>query len=178
MKPFNAHDIGIVNFYKSKTVVDQGYSMNISLTILDYGMYDETFTVECHASTTVVGTQIVKLAERNCTTVTFTWKTTGVAKGNYTLSAYAGPVQDETDTSDNSLTTGWIIVAMVGDITGPTLWVPDGKCDARDVALIASLFGANYPNPRYQPNADIVDDGKINAKDVALVASRFGQKDP
>jgi hypothetical protein len=43
---------------------------------------------------------------------------------------------------------------------------------------VASLFGVNYPDPRYKPNADIVFDGKINAKDVALVASKFGQKDP
>jgi parallel beta-helix repeat protein len=178
MKPFNAHDIGIVNFYKSKTVVDQGYSMNISLTILNYGMYDETFTVECHAGTTTIGTQIVELAERNCTTVTFTWKTTGVAKGNYTLSAYAGPVQDETDPSDNSLATGWIIVAMVGDITGPNPWVPDGRCEVRDVSIVAALYGAKYPEPRYQPNADIVYDGRIDVRDVALVAARYGQKDP
>jgi hypothetical protein len=68
---------------------------------------------------------------------------------------------------------------MVGDITSAhTPWVPDGKVDAPDVAIVASLFGAKYPDPRYQPNADIVYDGKIDAKDVALVASRFGQKDP
>jgi hypothetical protein len=66
---------------------------------------------------------------------------------------------------------------MVGDITG-TGGLPDGKCDAKDVALVASLFGANYPNPRYKPNADIVYDGKIDARDVSLVAKNFGKKDP
>jgi hypothetical protein len=53
-----------------------------------------------------------------------------------------------------------------------TPWVPDGKVDAPDVALVAALCGAKYPDPRYKPNADIVCDGKIDAKGVALVAAR------
>jgi hypothetical protein len=72
---------------------------------------------------------------------------------------------------------------MVGDITGPSGY-PDGKIDVRDVAGIASRYGAKPPNPKYDVNWDITGptpglaDGKIDVRDVALIASRYGQKDP
>ena len=67
------------------------------------------------------------------------------------------------------------------DITGPTMWVPDGKCDIRDVALIASKFGALEGDGKYDVRADItgpvylVADGKIDTRDVALVAKHYGE---
>jgi hypothetical protein len=76
----------------------------------------------------------------------FTWNTTGFAKGNYTLSAYAWPVPGETDISDNNFTGGWVFVSMVGDLTGGSanVWdfVPDGKCDGKDVSVLAKCFGS------------------------------------
>jgi hypothetical protein len=72
---------------------------------------------------------------------------------------------------------------MIGDITGPDGY-PDGKIDVRDVAGIASRYGAKPPDARYDVNWDITGrtyglaDGKIDVCDVALVASRYGQKDP
>jgi len=172
-------DVAITAVAPSKTVVDQGYLCNVTMTASNQGGYDETFNLTAYANQAPIGTQNVTLSVGNSTTIVFTMNATGFAKGNYTIWAYAKPVPDETDTSDNNITGGWIIVAMVGDITSAhTPWVPDGKVDAPDVAIVASLFGAKYPDPRYQPNADIVYDGKIDAKDVALVASRFGQKDP
>jgi len=71
----------------------------------------------------------------------------------------------------------WAIVAMVGDVTGPNGW-PDGKCDIRDVAAVAKLFGVSYPDPDYEPNYDVVYDLKIDIKDVATVAKHFGETDP
>lgn len=56
----------------------------------------------------------VTLPSGNSTTITFAWNITGVAKGNYTIRAYAEPVLGETDTADNTFTDGWIIVAFVG----------------------------------------------------------------
>jgi parallel beta-helix repeat protein len=54
--------------------------------------------------------------------------------------------------------------------------ISDKKIDARDVSLVASLFGAKCGNTKYNPNADLNDDCKIDAKDVSLVASLFGKK--
>jgi len=110
-------------------------------------------------------------------TYTFSWNTTGWAYGNYTISAYVWPVEGETDTNDNILTDGWTIIALIGDITGLDGW-PDGKCDMRDVGLIASHFGENTPPAPV--NCDItgpvggVPDGRIDMRDIGLIASHFG----
>ncbi len=67
------------------------------------------------------------------------------------------------------------------DITGPTMWVPDGKCDMRDVALAAKLYGSIEGDGKYDVRADItgptylVPDGKIDMRDVALVAKHYGE---
>ena len=67
------------------------------------------------------------------------------------------------------------------DITGPDVWVPDGKCDMRDVGLVASLFGSVDGDGTYDARADItgptylVKDGKIDMRDVGLVAIHFGE---
>ena len=98
----------------------------------------------------------------------------------------------ETDTIGNTYTNGYVIVAMVGDLTGPENY-PDRKCDMRDIYLVARGFGAEHvtdPNdPRHcqywhttpcgscphTPNADINNDGKVDMKDVYVVARNFGK---
>jgi hypothetical protein len=171
------HDLAITSVVPSKTVVDQGYLMNITVTVTNLGDFSEVSSVTAFANTTSIASEDITLASADSANVTLKWDSTGFNKGNYTISAYVTPVAGEMSIDDNNLTGGWVIVAMVGDVTG-TGDLPDGKCDAKDVALIASLFGVRYPNPRYKPNCDIVYDGKIDAKDVALVASKFGHKDP
>ena len=69
---------------------------------------------------------------------------------------------------------------MPWDITGTTMWVPDGRCDMRDVGLIARLFGSIEGDGNYDVRADIAGptngaDGKIDMRDVGLVARHFGE---
>jgi hypothetical protein len=105
------------------------------------------------------------------------WNTTGLAKGNYTISAYAWPVPGETNTADNNLTGGWVIVSLVGDITGPDGW-PDGKCDMRDIGYVARRFMCKPGDPLWDPNADIDDNSKVDMKDIGTVARHFGETSP
>ncbi len=128
-----------------------------------------------------IETQTVNLENMTSTTITFAWNTTGLAKGNYTIRVVAEVVPGEMDIADNSMTDGWVIVAMVGDLTGPDGW-PDGKCDIRDIALIAKYYGQDVPPA--PPNCDItgpiigVPDGTIDIRDIATVAKHFGEVDP
>lgn len=138
---------------------------------------------------------IVTLPPRDFTIVTFIWNTTGVAKGIYTIRAYATPVLGETSTTDNARVNGNIRVATIGDING------DGRVDMKDIAAVAKAFGAEYnatdgwywhsPDPcikcPHDPNYDItgpeskhafalgLPDGKINMVDIGTVARNFGQ---
>jgi len=175
VKPFRG--LAITKISTCKTVIGQGFTLSIDVTILNHGVDDEVSTVTIHANTSVKASLTVTLTNRNFTKITLTWNTTGVAKGNYTITAKATSVPDESDLTDNTLTDGWIIVAMVSDITGPNGW-PDGKCDMRDIGTVARLFGVNYPDPRYNPNCDVIYDLKIDMKDIGTVAKHFGETDP
>ena len=60
------------------------------------------------------------------------------------------------------------------------MWIPDGKCDIRDIALVALLYGSVEGDGRYDVRADItgtylVRDGKIDIRDIALVAIHYGE---
>jgi len=194
--PWATHDVGITSVTTSKTIIGQGYNVSISIMTFNYGNYTENTNITIYANTTIIGEiNSIDIASRNFAIVTFTWNTSGFAKGNYTMSAYAWPVPGETDLDDNTYVNGWIIVAMPGDITGPE-GVPDGKVDMRDVYPVARGFGAEHvtdPNdPRHcqywhktpcsscphTPNADINNDGKIDMRDIYVVARNFGKTDP
>jgi len=77
----------------------------------------------------------------------------------------------------NTFTDGWVIVAMIGDVTGSDGW-PDGKVDMRDVAAVARSFGSYMGHSLYNPNYNIDSDGKIDMKDVGIAARNFGKIDP
>jgi nitrous oxidase accessory protein NosD len=107
-------DIAVTNVTSFKTVVGQGYSVSINVTVTNQGNYSETFNVTAYANTTVIDTRTdITLTSGNPTTITFTWDTTGFAKGNYTISAYAWPVPGETDTTDNTYVDGTIQITAV-----------------------------------------------------------------
>jgi len=73
---------------------------------------------------------------------------------------------------------------MPWDITGPDVWVPDDKCNMRDIGLVATLFGTVDGDGTYDARADItgptylVKDGTIDMRDVGLAASHFGETYP
>lgn len=167
--------------------------MQINVTVENYGDFTETFSVTIYAQTTVIGILTVNnLFERTHAVLTYQWNTTGFAKGYYSISAYAYPVPGETHTTDNTYADGDVIVALVGDITGPTPNVPDGEIDTRDIATVAAHFGDSPPDGHTQStpeyiacfNCDItgptagVPDGKIDIRDIFAMAKRFGQVDP
>jgi len=126
----------------------------------------------------------VRLHSGNQNTLTFTWNTTEVAKGNYTISAVADTVPGETDTEDNNFTDGWVFVTIPGDVNG------DPYVNIKDAVLLNGAFGAVHitdpSDPRYcqywrgnegpfSPNVDINGDGYINIKDAVLQGAHFGE---
>ena len=182
------HDVAVRDIETCKTIIGQGLSLIVYVNIVNLGDFTESFSLTAYATNIYeivyeIGQTTVTLDSQQTKTVTFTWNTTEVDKGNYTMVAYIIPVPNEANESNNILVNGWVIVAMIGDITGPD-GCPDGKVDIRDVARVAILFGVNYPDPRYDPNCDLtgptpgVADGKIDIRDIALIAKHFGEIDP
>jgi len=237
------HDVAVKNVAPSKTVVGQGYCVNINVTVENQGNFTETFTVVTYYDGVVVPTyvqwktfwakgdvngdgyidntdgdliliafgtsdpyadlngdlsvtvtdyliwllsngsdiwtyfglgpppigmraqRVVDLYPVNQATLNFTWNTTGVPYGNYTINATATPVPGETYTNDNTYTAGLVLVTVVGDVNG------NCKTSVADMVLVQNNFG--QPVERH-PNKDVNSDGRISIADMVLVQNNFG----
>jgi hypothetical protein len=98
------HDVIVTDITPSETTADQGETVNINVTVANHGSYAETFNLTLYANTSIVASQILTLQTGDFNVVSFDWNTAGLTNGNYTLSAYAWPVADEVDTTNNNLT--------------------------------------------------------------------------
>ena len=170
MEPFEVHDIAVTNIASSEAVVGQGYAVSIEVTVENQGEFTENFNVTIYADRTVIDTKPATLVSGGSTTITFTWNTTGFAKGNYTISAYA-MVRQETDTADNTYTDGTILVTVPGDINGNRI------VDILDAGKVSAHW---YPGPPvgllgYGANADINNDGAVDIFDAAIVSAHWLQ---
>ena len=166
------HDVAITDVSPSKTIVGQGYTMQINVTVANQGDYTETFNVTLYVNTTTIETKQVTLTSLNFTTITFTLDTSGFVKGNYTMSAYAWPVQGETDTSDNVLTGGVVTLTIAGDL--------DGNFEVRlaDLVILAKAYGSKPGETKWNPNADIDNNGIVGLSDLVILAKNYGKTDP
>ena len=177
------HDVAIADVIPYKTVVGQGYNGTILVEAANEGNFTETFNVAAYAdlNMTIVGDEItigiqsVTLTSQNSTTLTYTWNTTGVAKGNYTISAHAEPVpgEEEIDLPDNTLIADeCVCVAIPGDVDC------DRDVDLYDAIKLLKRYGAKKGQPEYDPNCDIDCDGDIDLYDAIILLTHYGQKDP
>lgn len=164
------HDVAVVDVTSSKTVIGQGYSSQIYVRVANQGTFSENFNVTAYANTTAIGTQQADLNVVNQTILTFTWNTSGVAYGNYTLSAYAWPVPNEKNTANNNYIEGTIILTIPGDING------DFKVTRADLVLLASSYGSEPGEFNWNQNADIKGNGVVDLADLVILAIHYGQQ--
>jgi len=172
------HDIAVTGVTPQKTIVCQGYTMRINVTVENKGDVTETFNVTIYWNTTEIDTEEITLASGSNTTITFYWNTTGLTEyQNYTISAYVHPVPGEIDINDNIFNYS-VRIVHEGDVNG------DGKVRVDDVLAVALHFGTDYGGPPnsigyvYDPNLDINCDGKIRVDDVYATAQNFGYTKP
>jgi len=165
------HDVAVVDVVPSRTVAGRSVTVSMDITVVNEGDLVESFPVTIYANTTPVQTEVVTLPSEHSTTLTYTWETTGVPYGNYTLIGYAWPVPNETDTLDNTLVDGWVVVTIVGDADG------DFNVDADDVFMYVSpAFGKSLGQPGYNPNCDFDGDDDVDTDDVfTCLAPNYGK---
>lgn len=170
------HDVAIVDVVLNRTLAYEGYGANISVAVLNNGDFTENVTVILYYNMTankIIGSQAnITLVPGQSQTVLFVWDTSGVAKGNYTISAYVVPVPGEIETADNTLTDGMIRVVTPGDING------DGKIDVKDIYAIALAYGTWPGLHKWNPVCDINNDGKCDLKDYYIACRNYGKVDP
>jgi hypothetical protein len=167
-----SHDVAITNVSTSKTVVCLGYNITINVALKNNGNYTDTFTVWTFCGLH----QNITLPANTSITIHYTFSTSKLKKGTYTVWAYA-PMPEDARPNDNIRVGTTFLVSIVGDITGPD-GCPDGKVDMIDMWEVARHFGINYPDPKFNPNMDIDNNNKIDMIDMWITAKNFGKIDP
>jgi hypothetical protein len=166
------YDLAIAEVKAGKTVVGQGFTTQINVTLANQGTIPNTsLKIFVYANTTVIHTQIIpSLTNGTAATISFQWKTTNLPKGNYKITAHAVPLLGETSITDNTCAGGTILVTIPGDVNG------DKYVEGKDIALIAKCFDKSIGQAGYVPNADVNGDGTIEGKDIATAAKNFDKQ--
>jgi len=109
LKPIR--DVAVIGVTPSVTQVDVGQVVNITVTVRNEGTVPENFDVTLYYDDTAIGTQTVTgLGPGAEKTLKFSWDTSDVAEGEYTIKAEASMVPGETDIADNTYVDGTVTV--------------------------------------------------------------------
>jgi parallel beta-helix repeat protein len=187
-------NIAIFDVSPSKTAVGKGFKLYIYVSVQNQGWNTETVNITaCANATTITTLMNIALAGRNSSIVTFTWNTSGFVKGIYTISAYAWPVQGETDTTDNNCTGGSVQITKVGDLGSRvggtnTFFAFDGAVTGADLQLFRQCFkGLAPPEFMYlgdlgsrvgSTNVFFVCDGLVTGADLQLFRQCYKGQGP
>jgi hypothetical protein len=162
------HDVCINSIVPSTVLNGSKYSLFIQVRARNLGSSPETFNVTVYANATFIGLQAVNLESGRYVVLIFPWDTAGLERGNYSVIACATLVLGEIDATDNAFDR-WVLVTIAGDVDG------NGQVDIFDIVLMAGGYGAEPPNPKYDPNCDIDGDGDVDIFDIVMAAGNYGK---
>jgi parallel beta-helix repeat protein len=158
------HDVAVINVtYTTLWLYPQVYpnwEITITVNIKNEGDFTEPFNITAsydgnHTQTNVIVTGLTPLKE---TTKNLTWTPTDVSPGNYTISAEASELFNETDTIDNIFIDGQVEVMLWGDVNGNGVV---GSMDFGDVGKMYLIYSGIITSP-----PDLVARGDINGNGV------------
>ena len=111
-------DVAVIDVTCSHTWAYSGWIVNVTVIAKNLGNVTETFDVTAFYNSSVIGTQTVTdLAPNAEIELTFSWNTTDVAEGIYTLSAEASTVPFEYNLTNNVYVDGTIeIRRLIRDV--------------------------------------------------------------
>jgi plastocyanin len=110
----STHDIAITQVTRTPTSVKVGEAVYINVTVESQGSATETFDVTAYYNTSSIETKTgITLDAGESVTLEFSWNTTGVSEGTYTISAEASQVLGETETANNRFTDGTVTILPI-----------------------------------------------------------------
>ena len=134
---FQYCNIAVTDITIVKSIVGQGFTMDISVEIANHGKFTVTSNVTVFANETAIETKEVTLEGNSSLSLTFIWNNTSFVKGNYSLWIYLWPVKGEIYIEDNILTAPFMVsVVIPGDGNS------NGRIEILDVVLVTSRYGA------------------------------------
>ena len=168
------YDVAVVSVVPSNTTAYPTWAVPLNITVIveNQGAITVTFNVTVYYDSNPIGTKTVTdLAPGTQATLVFEWNLTGVppsavshAYVPYTIKAEAEILPGETDTADNSLADGTVLVKLPGDANG------DGTVNAADFGIL----GYYWFNIRgFDPRTDFNGDNFINAIDFAILGKHW-----
>jgi hypothetical protein len=105
------YDIAVISVVPSKSVIYIGETLEIQVTVKNFGNREESFDVSAYYNFTLIQTISVEgLNASQETTVLFQWHVYNVEKGKYVISASVSEVPGETNLDNNWFTDGLVEV--------------------------------------------------------------------
>ena len=131
----SCRDVAITEITVPVDLVIRGETISINVTAMNRGTESETFEVQCHANSTLVGSETISLIPGQNQSLTFQWNTTNFSSGKYVINATAIAVPREGKLQDNYLSYGLVevranlfdLMEAYGSSPGDLNWNPD--CD-------------------------------------------------
>lgn len=168
------HDIAILEVWANTPHEYPGRIVNVTVVVKNKGEIAESFNITTYRDAVPIGSFAVNnLSVGDTRTVICPWNTSGLAPYyNWTISAQA-PLPGDGNPGDNTLVDGQVYVKMYGDVNA------DGHIDIFDLVAGAIAFGATPSDPRWNPQADLVEQfGLINVFDLTMVMIHFNEQAP
>jgi hypothetical protein len=162
-------DVAVINVTSAKRFLGYGYAGNITEAIENQGDLEEDINITTYVNSTVISEVQITLPAHTSIEEVCEWNTLGFTKGNYTVTVILESVPDESDTADNQLSTGFLLLTLPGDLNG------DRYVNAKDAVVLGVSFNSKINDAQYNPDADINNDGYVNAKDAVLLGQYFTQ---
>jgi len=162
------HNIAVTSINPTPTRVYQTENVKITVTVRNFGDYNETFTLSCYANTTLIGSQAVALTNKTTKNIVFLWNTAGFGRGNYSIKAEASTVTGEVYTEDNILFHEFVRVKLLGDVDD------NGIVNAYDLGALKVAFGSVPGKPNWNEEADMNGNNKVDIFDLHALGHNFG----
>lgn len=104
-------DVAVIEVEPSSRTVYEGETVEIFVTVRNKGEEPESLDIVFYANETSIGTyHVFDLQPKSDVRAGLPWNTSDVEEGFYQLSAFAGPVPEEADVSDNFRIDGFVEV--------------------------------------------------------------------
>ncbi|MCD6242237.1 hypothetical protein J7K06_00880 [Candidatus Bathyarchaeota archaeon] len=157
------HNIAIRKITPSTVKIYGNSTVEVNVTVENEGDFLETFNVTLYSNDTIIETlHSIKLEPKTTSDITFTWDTSNFPTGNYYIKAEASILPDETNTTDNTLVYGPVMI-----LSKPVVFVNPAEITVHvgesfnvtvNIEGIFDLYGGEF---RLDWNSEVLDLVKI-----------------
>lgn len=165
-------DIAIINVTLSDREAYVGNIIEIYVVVKNFGDISESFNVSVYYNEHFMDAErLTNLYPLEEAIVVLQWDSTNALPyQNYTIKAEISKLENEINLTNNLFIDGSVMLKMPGDINC------DLKVDYKDLFRLASSYGTNIGEERYDRLADFNQDGKVDYKDLFQLAANYGKK--